>query len=398
MAGTVGQGAEIVGQALIPETLARLRAPGLIEQAQRKQQIGDIQGRRLLGGMNAEIGTPQTKQFSVPNMDDAGYLQGGSKTYGQDNASTVAPMFSPSKKMGLFSQAFPEQGRALMASQLAEQMNPPKPEVKAYNPGQVVGTQQRDGTFTPTFTVPTAPENPFPKAGTTRKFQRGMNVVEQEADGKGGWKDLATGPAFKPETPNAQDPYKRVDYWRDKIDPEYKAVNESAISFDKIERAIQGGASMSTAIQLLQKIIDERGVVRGEDVRMFNDAQPLVDAWKQELKTSTSGQLTKESAERVLNTARALVGARYNAFNNNFQAYAPLMEGESVKPTDVIPQQSLDRFSMRRFQPPAPPGAAGTAQAGGAAIPTPQTADDFSKLPSGAVYIDPDDGRQYRKP
>jgi hypothetical protein len=28
----------------------------------------------------------------------------------------------------------------------------------------------------------------------------------------------------------------------------------------------------------------------------------------------------------------------------------------------------------------------------------PQTDDDFNKLPSGAIYIDPDDGKKYRKP
>lgn len=31
-------------------------------------------------------------------------------------------------------------------------------------------------------------------------------------------------------------------------------------------------------------------------------------------------------------------------------------------------------------------------------IPTPQTPEDFAAIPSGSIYIDPDDGKQYRKP
>lgn len=41
-------------------------------------------------------------------------------------------------------------------------------------------------------------------------------------------------------------------------------------------------------------------------------------------------------------------------------------------------------------------GAAG-AGAGAGTIPTPQSQEDFDKLPAGAIYIDPDDGKQYRK-
>jgi hypothetical protein len=327
------------------------------EEQQRQQQVGDIASRAL--------------------------MRGGSQ-------------MNDENKMGMLRLMAPGAFQSAIAQQAMSQLFP-QPNYQNVDNVGLVDLNAKGGPKTVIAAIPSN-ESSFPKAGTTRSYRSGTDIVEEEADGRGGWNRLGVGPAFKPESPNAADTYKRVDYWREKIDPEYKAVNEAAISFDKIERAIQGGASMSTAIQLLQKIIDERGVVRGEDVRMFNDAQPLIDAWRQELKTSTSGQLTKESAERVLNTARALVGARYNAFNNNFQSYAPLMQGESVKPTDVIPQQALDRFSMRRFQPPPPPGAAGTAQASGAGIPTPQTEADYNQLPSGAVYIDPDDGRQYRKP
>lgn len=189
MAGTVGQGAQILGNALIPETMQNFRNQGLMEQAQKASQVGDIQGRRLMSGYDAQIGAPQTKSYQV-----------NGRTIGQDNASTVQPLFSQSKKNALFAAQAPDAARADRISQLSQRMNPPKPEVKAYNPGQVVGTQTSDGTFTPTFTVPTPAAPPeFLKRGTTRNFQRGGATVTQEADGAGGWKDLAEGPAWKPD-------------------------------------------------------------------------------------------------------------------------------------------------------------------------------------------------------
>ena len=55
-------------------------------------------------------------------------------------------------------------------------------------------------------------------------------------------------------------------------------------------------------------------------------------------------------------------------------------------------------------EPPAQPPASGTdplawakGPGGGGGIPTPQTEEEFNALPSGTIYIDPDDGKQYRK-
>lgn len=113
MAGTPGGVLNTIGTALIPETMARFQMPGLIEQAERKQQVGNIQAGRLLGGMNAEIGTPQTKSYQV-----------NGRTIGQDNPSTIQPLFSQTKKNALFSQAFPEQARALQAQQIQNAIAP----------------------------------------------------------------------------------------------------------------------------------------------------------------------------------------------------------------------------------------------------------------------------------
>lgn len=119
MAGSLPGGAlNAIGTALIPETMARLQMPALIDQAKREQQVGNIQAGRLLGAADAQIGTPQTKAFKY--TDSAG----NERVLGQNNPSTIQPLFSPAKKMALFSQAFPEQARAVQAQQLTQQLFP----------------------------------------------------------------------------------------------------------------------------------------------------------------------------------------------------------------------------------------------------------------------------------
>lgn len=60
-------------------------------------------------------------------------------------------------------------------------------------------------------------------------------------------------------------------------------------------------------------------------------------------------------------------------------------------------ERGLAKLQATAGQTPAaiePPASLG----GGGTPPTPQTQADFDALPSGAVYTDPDDGKQYRKP
>lgn len=120
MAGTpIGQGASLLGNILIPKTMQALRTPGLIDQAQRQQQVGDIQGNRLLGSVGQQIGTPQTKSYQV-----------NGRTIGQDNPSTIAPIFSAAKQRALFSQASPDEARSYRLSQLGSQLFPTNPTGK----------------------------------------------------------------------------------------------------------------------------------------------------------------------------------------------------------------------------------------------------------------------------
>lgn len=117
----------------------------LLDQAKREQQVGNIQAGRLLGGADAEIGTPQTKSYQV-----------NGRTIGQDNPSTIQPLFSPAKKMALFSQAFPEQARAFQAQQIQNSIAP-RPLSKddfIGNPGEGGVYNWRKGEMVPGTTIP----------------------------------------------------------------------------------------------------------------------------------------------------------------------------------------------------------------------------------------------------
>jgi len=146
MAGSLPGGAlNALGTALIPETMARLQMPALIDQAKREQQVGNIQAGRLLGGADAEIGTPQTKSYQV-----------NGRTIGQDNPSTILPLFSPAKKMALFSQAMPEQARPFQAQQIQNSIAP-RPLSKddfIGSPGEGGVYNWRKGEMVPGTTIP----------------------------------------------------------------------------------------------------------------------------------------------------------------------------------------------------------------------------------------------------
>ena len=146
MAGSLPGGAlNALGTAVIPETMARLQMPALIDQAKREQQVGNIQAGRLLGGADAEIGTPQTKSYQV-----------NGRTIGQDNPSTVQPLFSTAKRLALFSQAMPEQAKAFQAQRLQNSIAPQLPSKDDFigTPGEGGVFNWRKGTMVTGTTIP----------------------------------------------------------------------------------------------------------------------------------------------------------------------------------------------------------------------------------------------------
>jgi len=209
MAGQIGQGAQLLGQALIPETMANLQRPSMIEQAKREQQVGNIQAGRLFSGMNQEIGTPQTKSYQV-----------NGKTIGQDNASTVQPLFSGAKKMAMFSQAFLEQARAMMTQQRQSQIALTPFTKDDFIPTDAGLYNVRTGKLDST----TAKQPEGIKVGTTRDVMRGSSIVTEERQADGTWKQIGSGPRWE----GPKDPVKPFGYDEDQAAKRKKEERESA--------------------------------------------------------------------------------------------------------------------------------------------------------------------------
>lgn len=81
------------------------------------------------------------------------------------------------------------------------------------------------------------------------------------------------------------------------------------------------------------------------------------------------------------------------------QGAASLTPEEKAVYERAVSTSQGDGFSLGQFTGPAPAPAAPAAQApqGGQQAARPQTEADFNALPSGSLYIDPDNGQLYRK-
>lgn len=360
MAGSLPGGAlNALGTALIPETMARLQMPALIDQAKREQQVGNIQAGRLLGGADAEIGTPQTKSYQV-----------NGRTIGQDNPSTVKPLFSTAKKLALFSQV-PEGARPLVASQIF----PAKPEVKAYNPGQVVGTQSANGQFTPTYTVPTAPD--LPKKGTTRVIQRGLENVTQEADGAGGWNEVGKGPTYKPDAPEKpKDTFDNEAKLRGEFDTKTKdfaVVRDAAATIQRVATSPSPAGDISLIFSYM-KLLDPGSTVREGEYATAQNAASVPETIRAKFNKVMNGEtLTPDQRDDFVFQANNVYTSKLGAFNNEFKRYSDLSNIYNVNPNRVVYDRTLG--TLPGAQAPSAPGTAVAAQP--ASIP--QTAIDYLK-------------------
>jgi hypothetical protein len=346
MAGTVGQGAQFLGNALIPETMARMQLPGLIEQAERKQQVGNIQAGRLLGGMNAEIGTPQTKSYQV-----------NGRTIGQDNPSTVAPLFSPTKKMAMFSQAFPEQAKTYQAQQLGNALFPPKPTAQVLKPGETLGLTSADGQFTPTYTAPSevkplTPQSPLGKL---------------ESDYKAGLIDRATYEAAKRKE-NYIAPREERDTFGDqaKLRGEFDTkTKDFATTRDAYSRVVNVASNPSPAgdISLIfsfMKMNDPNSTVReGEYATAQNAGSVPQRVWGIYNKVLNGETLTPAQRADFVKQAGNLYGSQVNSFSQEYKRYSDLAQKYNFTPDKIV----YDRTAGLPAAMPIP-GEAGTAQAG----------------------------------
>lgn len=404
MAGSLPGGAlNAIGTALIPETMTRLQMPQLIDQAKREQQVGNIQAGRLLSGADAQIGTPQTKSYQV-----------NGRTIGQDNPSTVQPLFSGAKKMAMFSQAFPEQGRALMASQLMEQIAPPKP-VPLSTEGKRVADARSGFLGESDVSNLNFPKQTSSDPIRTQKIQDSMNlyglnqsdatklvdgvvqVVPNQFDGSLSLVDKATGSRRDlraAAAPTQPAPAPSSDQGQPSILEEvgfYGPRGAVPETMEKVTFGLFGADPGTMQARQRQRVLRETLLdAFARTGRPSNYAQQRIE----ELIPSTG---VFESPGRAWDA----FSVTYNDLSSQLSEDQQIMRDESLPVAmrqEASARTRATQRALRLIGDPAKTPRPKDDPAAGGQVPSPKTDDEYNALPSGALFIDPADGKQYRKP
>lgn len=261
----------------------------------------------------------------------------------------------------LFARANPEAAAQLAMQKLG--MGTPRAPIVA-KPGEVI--LDPNNNYAQLAAVPTLPD--FQRAGTTRQFQRGGVTVTQEADGQGGWKDLATAPAWKPDAPkDPKDTFGDEAKLRGEFDTKTK---DFATTRDAYSRIVNVASNPSPAgdISLIfgfMKMNDPNSTVREGEYATAQNAgsvpQRVVGIYN---KVLSGESLTPAQRADFVAQAGRLYGSQVGSFSQDYKRYADLAQKYNFSPDKVV----YDRTAGLPAAMPAPQ-AAGTAQA----APTPTT-------------------------
>lgn len=165
--------------------------------------------------------------------------------------------------------------------------------------------------------------------------------------------------------------------------PSYKNLSQAApIYKSMVETAGRNTrASDLNIVYGLGKIMDPTSVVREGEMVMVKNTASLPD-WLNGAINSVNGGagLTPETRQAIMAEAYGRVKGYSDEFKRDSDQYRGIVTRNKINPADVIPEF----------------GEASPWEAGGPARPT--TDSEFNALPSGALFIDPDDGKTYRKP
>lgn len=184
--------------------------------------------------------------------------------------------------------------------------------------------------------------------------------------------------------------------------PAYKNLAQAApIYKSMVETA--GRSSKASDLNLvygLGKIMDPTSVVREGEMVMVKNTASIPD-WFQGVIASLNGgaALTPETRQAIMKEAYGRVQGYSDEFGRNIEQYKGIAQRNNMNEADIIPP--IDKFEPWTAPPqdgaptaqPAPEGAQPTP----AATARPQTQADFDSLKPGELYIDPDDGKTYRK-
>lgn len=363
MAGNPSGGAlNFLGNALIPETMARMRGEDAASIAERQAQAGNIAMRALMGGAGAP-GTPATKSFQV-----------NGRTIGQDRPAESASMSQPTQ-LGLLSKFAPGVVQSALAQQAISQIFP-QGFTGTLGENQVAYQNGKQVAVGPTKTTDNRPEflrvlDAFagmdtndPRRATVRDY------LEKQTTRDGGretWSNPVAeiGPDGKPiqvrygslggrkvetgATPARQgNAFDRQDYWRGQFKPLLDASTDAGIQASKVDKSLSldTGTGHIAAINALQKMIDQGAVVRDQDVALIQSAQSYLDQRKNDIERLKTGKLLGADLQKEMrDLAKQLETAIYEGTVARINPYQNVMTREGVDMRDVLPDSLYSRFA-----------------------------------------------------
>lgn len=287
-----------------------------------------------------------------------------------------------------------------------------------------IGTPGEGGVFDVTTgaVVPNTQITKTFKMGDTREVKRGNQIVTQEFAGNGQWNDIGTGAAFAPrEAPET---------WRLLSDQEgaarglpkggsYEISSKGqtrAVVQPKQDAPTESQAKYAynarRAADAMKKVQDI--VVKNPDAATSwwlsateNSMIPGLDALGRATADADSQIVRNNMADAVdavitLGTGAAYTQEQLKAARNSILPQVgedgPVKADKYRKLSILYDQAKQNARSAGSDLPDISEFAPLLGFAGSQGTAAPKTQEDYDKLPSGAVYIDPDDGKQYRKP
>lgn len=169
--------------------------------------------------------------------------------------------------------------------------------------------------------------------------------------------------------------------------PSYKNYSQARPIYDAMLETA-GRDSRASDLNLvygLGKIMDPTSVVREGEMVMVKNTASLPDWLVGTINSLNGGAgLTKDTRKAILTEAFGRMKGYDEAFGKDAEMYKGIASRYKLNPDDILPQTG----AISPWEPDAAAGA-----------PAKPTSDaEYNALPSGALFIDPDDGQTYKKP
>lgn len=166
-----------------------------------------------------------------------------------------------------------------------------------------------------------------------------------------------------------------------------KAIQQPMAVMNAYEKMRQAAEDPSPAgdialIYAYMKILDPTSVVRETEFATAENAGSVPDSIRNQWNRAISGQRVAINRGDFINQgAKLYIGAKQQ-YNQVRQQFGGIVQRNGINPADVLVDSHVP--ISQKFPPKGQ-------------VYKPQTDADFAKIPKGGLYIDPDDGLQYRK-